>query len=443
MGGGSGFGHFPATSRHVCICCCVGWLAGSLKSTPTNAHPAKLEPRYSPSHIEDTFIMARSLSIYDAFAKPVDGIRERSVAGGYITLLALASAFLLLLSRVIVQLQVTTRHSMHLADSVPSLLFDKLVGHGKNDKVKALVGHHIPLRLHVTFPHLDCANLDYGHDGNTMSSGTFGHYHKTPYAFSTRKPTSREYLQATVPGYDRDDDNGGGAAAGGKKMEKKKKKSGAGADAVVDVDRSGGCTLLGTLHVPRVGGTLSVSVSPDAWRRATSMLAFGADLFGGPGGGGGGATKPPDPFAGRLPNVTHYVHDLTFGAPFPPGINPLAGAHHVMDNGSGVALASVSVKLVPTTYVVTFRAPRETYQASVSRHIVQPETLASQRSTMLPGLLVTYDFTPLAVRHVESRENWLVFLSSMIGIVGGVFVSVSAVSGCLVDSVQAVAKKMD
>jgi hypothetical protein len=168
------------------------------------------------------------------------------------------------------------------------------------------------------------------------------------------------------------------------------------------------------------------------------MLAFGTDLFGGPGGGGA-----PDPFAGRLPNVTHYVHDMTFGAPFPPGANPLAGAHHVMDNGSGVALASVSVKLVPTTYVRTFRAPRETYQASVSRHIVQPETLASQRSTMLPGLLVTYDFTPLAVRHVESRENWLVFLSSMIGIVGGVFVSVSAVSGCLVDSVQAVAKKMD
>ena len=368
--------------------------------------------------------MARSLSVYDAFAKPVDGIRERSVAGGYITLLALASAFLLLLSQVIVQLQVTTRHSMHLADSVPSLLFDKLVGHGKNDKVKALVGHHIPLRLHVTFPHLECANIDYGHDGNTMSSGTFGHYHKTPYAFSTRKPTSREYLLATVPGYDNNDSKkkyGGGVG---------------GADAIVG--RSGGCTLLGTLHVPRVGGTLSVSVGPDAWRRATSMLAFGTDLFGGPGGGGA-----PDPFAGRLPNVTHYIHDMTFGAPFPPGANPLAGAHHVMDNGSGVALASVSVKLVPTTYVRTFRAPRETYQASVSRHIVQPETLASQRSTMLPGLLVTYDFTPLAVRHVESRENWLVFLSSMIGIVGGVFVSVSAVSGCLVDSVQAVAKKMD
>lgn len=54
-----------------------------------------------------------------------------------------------------------------------------------------------------------------------------------------------------------------------------------------------------------------------------------------------------------------------------------------------------------------------------------------------------YDFTPLAVRHVDSRENVFVFLSSLVGIVGGVFVTVKLVSGCLVNSAQAVAKKMD
>jgi hypothetical protein len=77
------------------------------------------------------------------------------------------------------------------------------------------------------------------------------------------------------------------------------------------------------------------------------------------------------------------------------------------------------------------------------RHIVQPETLGLQRSMLLPVLLVMYDFTPLAVQHVESRKNWLVFLSSMIGIVGGICVSVSTVSSCLVDLVQALAKKMN
>jgi hypothetical protein len=37
----------------------------------------------------------------------------------------------------------------------------------------------------------------------------------------------------------------------------------------------------------------------------------------------------------------------------------------------------------------------------------------------------------------------LVFLSSLVSIVGGVFVTVGLVSGCLVDSAKAVAKKID
>ena len=290
---------------------------------------------------------------------------------------------------------------MHLADSVPSVLFN-------NASPKTLLGHRIPLRIHVTFPHLHCGALDYSHDGNSQSSGKFEHYHKAPFTLTKRKPTVQEYKTAALSGF--------GSVSG------------------LNQKRSEGCTLLGTLHVPRVGGTISVSVSPDAWRRATSLLSFGVDPSG---------RDAPDPFHGKLPNVTHYVHDLTFGAPFPPGNDPLRGARHVMDNGSGVALANVAVKLVPTTYKRTFRMAQETYQASVSRHIVQPETLAAQRSTLLPGLLLSYDFTPLAVSHLESRENWFVFLSSLVGIVGGVFVTVSLVSGCLVNSAQAVAKKMD
>lgn len=52
------------------------------------------------------------LRSFDAFAKPIDGIRERSVTGGVITLLASATAALLFLSQIIVYLQVDVRHSM-------------------------------------------------------------------------------------------------------------------------------------------------------------------------------------------------------------------------------------------------------------------------------------------------------------------------------------------
>ena len=282
---------------------------------------------------------------------------------------------------------------MHLADSVPSALFHR--------SPRTLLGHTIPLRVHVTFPHLPCKALDYSHDGNSLSSGKFDHYHTSPFTFSRRVPSAQEYKKAAVSGF---------------------------TDSDINSKRKEGCTLTGTIKIPRVGGTLSVSVSPDAWRQVTSLLSFGVDL-----------SNDPDVFHGKLPNVTHFIHDITFGDPFPPGNNPLQGAHHVMDNGSGVALANVAVKLVPTTYKRIFHSAKETYQASVSRHIVQPETLAAQRSSLLPGLMLT----PLAVRHIESRENWLVFLSSLVGIVGGVFVTVGLVSGCLVNSAQAVAKKMD
>mmetsp|Transcript_30512 Transcript_30512/g.61227 ORF Transcript_30512/g.61227 Transcript_30512/m.61227 type:complete len:353 (-) Transcript_30512:1803-2861(-) len=348
-------------------------------------------------------------SSFDAFAKPIDSVRERSVSGGFITLLASATAAVLLISQLFIYLQVQTRHSMHLAHSVPSILFNNGGAAARNLVLNGQ--YHIPLKLHVTFPHLQCNSLDYAHDGNDSSSGKFEHYHSKPYTFTKRMPTLEEYKTAV------------GSRVNNSELQKQRRE---------------GCTVSGTIHIPRVGGTLSVSVSPDAWRRATSVLAFGMDLT-----GGGGNTEQVDPFHGRLPNVTHYVHDVTFGAPFPPGTNPLQGAHHVMDNGSGVALANVAVKLVPTTYKRTFHSERETYQASVSRHIVEPATLAAQRSMLLPGLMITYDFTPLAVRHVEKRENVFVFLSSLVGIVGGVFVTVGLVSGCLVNSAQAVAKKMD
>jgi hypothetical protein len=349
-----------------------------------------------------------ALRSYDAFAKPIDGTRERSVSGGFITLLASSAAALLFISQLIIYIRTETRHSMTLADSVPSMLFDP--NQRKNPNFN-LAGHLIKVRLHVTFPHLPCSSLDYAQDGSiSASKGLFAHYHSKPYTFTTRVPTVQEYKLAAVGGYN---------------------------DQNIHSLRKNGCTLVGTIITPRVGGSLSVSVSPDAWMRATSMMTFGLDLSRMMG------EKKPDPFHGRLPNVTHYLHDVTFGDPFPAGTNPLQRVHHVMDNESGVALANVAVKLVPTTYKRTFHGAKETYQASVSRHIVQPETLAAQQSTLLPGLMLTYDFTPLAVKHMEIRENWLVFLSSLVSIVGGVFVTVGLVSGCLVDSAKAVAKKID
>lgn len=118
--------------------------------------------------------------------------------------------------------------------------------------------------------------------------------------------------------------------------------------------------------------------------------------------------------------------------------------HSIINNFGGIALEEVTVRLVPTVQSFAFFfGERRTYQMSVTDHTVQPQTMVASSMSQLPGLTITYDFTPLAVRHSGGRDNFLVFLSSLISIVGGVFVTVGLLTGCLVHSAQAVAKKMD
>ena len=143
-------------------------------------------------------------------------------------------------------------------------------------------------------------------------------------------------------------------------------------------------------------------------------------------------------------NRRHYIHHVSFGESFPlMEHNPLKNKLHVLENDSGgIALSNIVVKLVPTRYD-TILGSQDTYQLSVTDHVVEPETMASQGSRYLPGVAVTYDFTPLTVHHVESRDSFLVFFSSLISIVGGVFVTVSLVTGILVHSAAEIAKKID
>jgi Endoplasmic reticulum vesicle transporter len=116
---------------------------------------------------------------------------------------------------------------------------------------------------------------------------------------------------------------------------------------------------------------------------------------------------------------------------------------HIIENEyGGIAVEQIQVKLVPTiSEGIFFR--EHSYQQSVVQHTVQPETLIVNGMTSLPGLVIGYDFVPLTVHHSEGRENILVFLSSLISIVAGVFVTVGLVTGCLLHSASAVAKKVD
>ena len=160
--------------------------------------------------------MSSSSSSFNPFAKPVDGIRSKSTSGGIITILAYTTATILFLSQLYLYIQVDIRHSLNLAPSYPLSEvipteggFSKkiLQARGNNKKIapgsrsvydalKFIQRNKIDVFVHVTFPYVKCADLDFAHNGAMFSTGDFSKNHG--YAkFSKRHPTEYDWGVAT------------------------------------------------------------------------------------------------------------------------------------------------------------------------------------------------------------------------------------------------------
>ena len=331
----------------------------------------------------------------DAFVKTRPDLRSKSVAGGIITLVAASTAALLFLAQIITYIMGRTHHSLHLAQSKAAPLsplnaFDPQARR-----------HKITLSLRVTFPHVQCSRLEFNLDGAKYSTGELKKHHREV-MLSLRRPVRTELVKIF----------------GNSKLS----------------NPNDGCTVEGTLQIPIVAGSLGIALNPTAWGEVTSLLSMRR-------------AESDTQFSSQLQryNVTHYVHHIRFGEPFPyANDKPLEDRYHKISNSfGGIALEQVQVKLVPSLYGGLLTNSDITYQMSVVDHTVQPQTLVAHGVPHLPGLLVAYDFSPLAVHHSSGRDNIFIFLSSLVSIVGGVFVTVGLVTGCLVHSAQAVAKKVD
>lgn len=333
----------------------------------------------------------------DAFAKPRNDVRTKSALGGIITLVAASTAALLFCSEIFMYLRGVTRHSLHLSESTAIPLYE-LDHKGRSNYGK------IPLSFMITFPHLTCRQLDITLDDASHSTGllekTYGKQ-----SLTLRTPSFSELNKAT--------------------------------DGATPAATRHGCTLSGDMKIPIVAGDFSITITRRTWAEATSTLLLGL------------LDDRQIPNADQQPqkldfNVSHYIHYIRFGTPFPlAAANPLEHRRIVINNKmGGIALQQMHVKLIPTMYQ-RFLTTQQTYQLSVVDHTVQPETLVAKGVPLLPGISVSYDFTPLAVHHIESRDNIFVFLGSLMSIVGGTFVTVGLVTGLLVHSAAAVAKKLD
>ena len=352
---------------------------------------------------------------YDPFVKTRPDMQSRSALGGIITLVASTTAGLLLLAQLIQYILGSPSHSLHLAYSKSTPLAPLNLT-PLQSKILHRVGT-IPVSLKVTFPHLKCRYLDVIHDGASLSSGEFTKHHPG-HSITLRQASSKDIQAITQqPGFH---------------------------DDQKDINSKNACTIEGEMRVGLVAGSLVLSMNALAWAEVTSLLSMqrleDATKH----------TQTSQKLLLRDFNCTHFIHYLRFSQSFPHQAHqPLEKRYsHIDNNFGGIALEQVEVKLVPThkTNYLGIQSSSPTnamYQLSVNDHQVQPATLVAHGVPQLPGLWVAYDFSPIAVQHTGGRDNVLVFFSSLVSIVGGVFVTVGLLTSCLVHSAKAVAKKVD
>ena len=123
-------------------------------------------------------------------------------------------------------------------------------------------------------------------------------------------------------------------------------------------------------------------------------------------------------------NVSHLVHSISFGEPYPGMRNPLDGQHKVLNNGSG--FFQYYIKVVPTIYEPLGAAPLHTNQYSYTELF-----RTTQELEKLPAVYFHYELSPIMARTSEERRAFSNLLTGLCAVVGGVFTVASMVDSSL------------
>lgn len=123
-------------------------------------------------------------------------------------------------------------------------------------------------------------------------------------------------------------------------------------------------------------------------------------------------------------NVSHVIHSITFGDPYPGMHNPLEHSHKILSDGSGYF--QYYIKVVPTTYEPLRGRPVITNQYSYTELFRTTKDIDK-----LPAVHFHYEISPIMARFSESRRSLGNFLTGLCAIVGGVFTVAGMVDACV------------
>jgi len=177
-----------------------------------------------------------------------------------------------------------------------------------------------------------------------------------------------------------------------------------------------GCNVHGTMIVKKVPGNFHISC------HAHSELV-------------------PIFFPHKSMNVSHFVHDLSFGEQThhlldveEANINPLKNAYKIAsDDGGGAVSYEYYIKIVPTLYQKSNGEVIDSYQ-----FVANSNELAGRYH--LPAIYFRYEFSPITVKFTEKRKSFSHFLVQICAIVGGVFTVLGLVNSILHNTLRTVLK---
>ncbi|KAI4295070.1 hypothetical protein MLD38_021548 [Melastoma candidum] len=153
-----------------------------------------------------------------------------------------------------------------------------------------------------------------------------------------------------------------------------------------------GCRVYGVLDVQRVAGNFHISVH--------GLNIFVAQMI----------------FEGsNHVNVSHTIHDLSFGPKYPGLHNPLDGTERILHGASGTF--KYYIKIVPTEYRYISREVLPTNQFSVTEYF----TPMTEFDRNWPAVYFLYDLSPITVTIKEERRSFLHFITRLCAVLGGTF----------------------
>ncbi|XP_043690264.1 endoplasmic reticulum-Golgi intermediate compartment protein 3-like [Telopea speciosissima] len=153
-----------------------------------------------------------------------------------------------------------------------------------------------------------------------------------------------------------------------------------------------GCRVFGILNVQRVAGNFHISV-------------HGLNIF-----------VAQQIFEGAIHvNVSHVIHDLSFGPKYPGIHNPLDGTERILRGTSGTF--KYYIKVVPTEYRYLSKEVLPTNQFSVTEYFVPMHEF----DRMWPAVYFLYDLSPITVTIREERRSFLHFITRLCAVLGGTF----------------------